>query len=380
MLNRKELTIVHLSEAWDLPNGVVVMVKALARAQVAAGHRVTILVPSWRRRVPEQFDGVWVYFVPGIPLPGGTGYMLSLPWLSKTAQGVLDEADIVHTHHPFLLGLWASRSRKPVICTAHTNYTSYLHYAGIVGTLLRWQMVRYIGWFLNRCTAVVAPAPLAGVRLQVQYGVRRKPCVIWNGIDTARFEAGNGKDWCSELGVTSEMPVFIYVGRLAPEKRVDWVIRAIGLASPARLLVVGTGPQELYLKRLAKECNAEFRIHFLGALSHDELPNVLAAARCFISASESEVCPLTALEAQAAGLPVLVVDAPGASEVVRDKFTGKITPNKLDAFMQGAASLTLSMLEGPAFDRWYRKYAQRQARGFDLAMMAKDYLGLYASL
>lgn len=377
MLKNKKLNIVHITEAWDIPNGVVVMASSLARAQAAAGHQVRIIAPTpfWRPCVPERHGEVWVYFVPALPLPGGTGYMIPLPWVSGAVNRICKEADILHTHHPSILGVWALGFRKPVIFTAHTNYVSYLHYAGIAGTLLKWQMVRHIGRFGNRCTSVVAPAPLQGERLKTEYGVRQSPMVIWNGIDPSRFSQGDGSLWRSRLQLTYDMPVFVYVGRLSKEKRVDMLIQAIAIHPTAHLVLVGAGQQQLFLRRMAKEHeNTGSRIHFVGAVPNEQLVDLYSMADCFVSASDSEICPLTPIEAQMAGCPALVMDAPGSSEVVEHGVSGWVVENTFTALSKGIREVAAHVEQADGALRHVRAKARQYAlQHFSVAVMAERY-------
>lgn len=376
ILKNRSLKIVFVTEAyWGVLNGVVMMVMLLAAELVARGHHVTIVTSSWNQRKPTVVDGVNVYTVRGLPI-GATGYSMAFPWLSKAAIRIMSEADIIHTHHPFLLGRWAQQFGKPVFFTSHTNYVAYLHYVPLLGPSLQTWLESYLVAFCNLCVAVIAPAQAASDRL-VQYGVVRTPTVIPNGIDTKMFQGGNRALWRSKLKLSVDEKLLIYVGRLAKEKRVEMCIRASCHQSQLpHLLIVGTGPSDQDLRQLVKNLDAESRIHFLGQLDHAELPDLYAAADAFITASDSEVHPLVVIEAQAAGLPAVVVKAPGVSEIVRDHWTGLVTENTQDGFEMGIKEL----LDHPRLLKQYGLAARQYAKKFSVSSSVDALEKLYYSV
>ncbi|MBW1602194.1 glycosyltransferase [Streptomyces sp. JJ66] len=150
--------------------------------------------------------------------------------------------------------------------------------------------------------------------------------LIPNGIEPARFrfQAGVRRQTRARLGLPRDAFVVGGVGRLAPGKRFDVLVRAVAALPHARLLLVGDGPQRLPLRRLAARLGAADRVLLTGERGgavadadsgEPELPALLAAMDAFVSPSREEAFGLAALEALAAGLPVRHVTCPALDEL-----------------------------------------------------------------
>jgi glycosyltransferase involved in cell wall biosynthesis len=126
------------------------------------------------------------------------------------------------------------------------------------------------------------------------------------------------------------------VGRLDGWKRPDLPLRALAHAPAARLVVVGRGPEEERLKRLARELDVEDRVRWIPQASEEELLDLYAGARLVVVAPQSEDLGYVPLEAFLSGKPVLTtVDAGGPLEFVTDGETGFVVPPRPEAL--GAA-------------------------------------------
>ena len=121
-----------------------------------------------------------------------------------------------------------------------------------------------------------------------------------------------------------EPPRIVMVARMAPPKRHDRVLEALGELSdlPWTLELIGDGPQELELRAQVKRLNLESRVEFMGA--RDDVPTRLAGASVFVLASDHEGFPLSILEAMRAGLPVVADDVGGVAEAVEEGRTGRV--------------------------------------------------------
>lgn len=142
-----------------------------------------------------------------------------------------------------------------------------------------------------------------------------------NAVDAALFASRlHERDAIrAELGVDG--CCFLYVGRLAPEKGVDVLIRALE-GVDAELVVIGTGPEEQRLRALAPEGT-----RFFGHLDRDDLPAWYAAADALVLPSLSEPWGMTLNEGAAARLPLVATDAAGAArELVKDGVNGFVVP------------------------------------------------------
>ncbi|WP_051551257.1 glycosyltransferase family 4 protein [Nocardioides sp. URHA0020] len=139
--------------------------------------------------------------------------------------------------------------------------------------------------------------------------------VVPNGVAAAHHEAPR---------VATGDPVAIWVGVLAPVKRVDLLLDAVAAAPGLRLLVAGDGPLRDEVGRRAAEPDLAGRVELAGWV--DDPSGLLARADVYVLTSDAENCPLSLLEAMAAGLPVVATTVGGVPEVVRDGVDGLLCP------------------------------------------------------
>ncbi len=130
--------------------------------------------------------------------------------------------------------------------------------------------------------------------------------------------------------------VSIYVGRLSPEKNLSLLIRAFyGVAMTydhVRLLVVGDGPERENLEAQVKHMNIGNKVFFTGMVEYKDIPAYLATTDIFVTPSSAETFGLSTVEAMAAGLPTLGIDAPGTGDIIEDGITGLIVADDLAVF------------------------------------------------
>ena len=266
---------------------------------------------------------------PGLPLLD-TGYYISLRY-GKQARRLLNTMDVVHVHHPFLSGSLALRYCRPrgipIIFTNHTRYDLYAqaYLPNVPDVVGETALQAYLPPFCRACDFIIAPS--AGMRdVLVRFGVDQSIEVVPNGVELQRFRDSIQPIERSALGFAEGQVVLAYVGRLGPEKNLDFLLRAfagtIQAYDHARLLLIGDGPERDNLQDRVKLMGLEGQVHFAGMLPYDQIPGYLAMADAFVTASVTEVHPLSVIEAMAAGLPVLGICSPGVSDTVEDGETG----------------------------------------------------------
>jgi 1,2-diacylglycerol 3-alpha-glucosyltransferase len=300
-----------------------------------AGHEVFIFTfgdldyPDDEERVVRS---------PGLPLTD-TGYYLSFRY-SRRAKSLLQTMDLVHVHHPFLSGRLALNYcrplRIPIVFTNHTRYDLYAQaYLPLLPEELSDTFLQsYMPAFCQAVDLVISPsAGMAGVLKKL--GVDIPIEIIPNGVDLKRFQA-ECETCRPDFGFKEDDILFIYSGRLGPEKSLDFLIRAFaGTAEAiqnAHLLIIGGGPEEEALKQQAAQTDAASRIHFTGMLPYEELPRYLSMGDIYVTASVTEVHPLSVVEAMAAGLPVLGIRSVGVGDTVEDGVTGFLSSQDQAAF------------------------------------------------
>jgi len=174
-------------------------------------------------------------------------------------------------------------------------------------------------WYARAASLMIVPSEHVG-RLARSWGVL--PKVIHNAIDRDLFRR--------ERQLDSEHPTLITVARLAPVKGVDVVIRAFGdlrITHPmAKLIIVGEGPARAELEQVCCELHLAEVVQFTGALLIERIADLLSTAHVFALGSRTEGMPHAALEAMAAGTPVVATHVGGTPEVVADGVNGLLVP------------------------------------------------------
>lgn len=146
--------------------------------------------------------------------------------------------------------------------------------------------------------------------------------VHYTGIDRSRFKPGDRAALKAELGVDG--PLFVSAGALIPRKRHELAIAAMADLPDATLMIAGAGPEEAAYQALADRLGVTERVHLLGSVPHDELPRLLSAADISILVSRSEGLANAWVEALACGTPLVISEAGGARELLRDQVAGRI--------------------------------------------------------
>jgi glycosyltransferase involved in cell wall biosynthesis len=310
--------------------GVARSVEWFSDALRQLGHHVLVVAPSF----PEAgLDEENVIRLPAIQHFNGSDFSVRLP-IPGLLGGVLDafHPDLVHAHHPFLLGDTALRvaalRNLPVIFTHHTMYEQYTHYVPGDSPVMQRFAIRLATEFANLCDHVVAPSQSIA-RLLRERGVTSDMTAIPTGIDTRQFARGDGELARHKYGVPAGTYVVGHVGRLAPEKNLVFLARAVcgflATRPDARFLLVGEGPSLDEIRQIAARKQVAGQLCYRdGALKGQELIDAYHAMDVFAFASHSETQGLVLAEAMASGVPVVAVDAPGAREVVRDGLNGRL--------------------------------------------------------
>lgn len=148
--------------------------------------------------------------------------------------------------------------------------------------------------------------------------------VVPNGVDLTKFQISNSK---SQINSNPQITI-ITTSRLVPKNGIDILIRAVAELKPQipnikyQIQILGSGPEEKKLKRLASELKINDRIEFLGNVNPDEVPKYLSQADIFVRPSRSEGLGSSFLEAMAAGLPIVATKVGGIPEFLKDYETG----------------------------------------------------------
>jgi 1,2-diacylglycerol 3-alpha-glucosyltransferase len=357
-------------------NGAVRMVSLYQKYLASAGHQVLIFTLGEEHEDDEQAG---IVRSPGLRL-GDYGYYVSIGY-SRRAQALLAQMDIVHSHHLFMSVEMAHRyARCPIVYTNHTRYDLYTGaYTPLPQPAADAIMRQLWPEFTDLADTVIAPSE--GVRqLMLEFGVRSPTVVIENGIELAPFLRPNRPHHRAELGVSDEARLLIYVGRLSSEKNLLVLMQQLAIAreivADLHLVLMGKGSQEEELRRSAHQLGLEENVHFIGVVPYEDVGNWLVTADAFVTASTSEVHPLTVIEAMAAGLPIIGVASPGIADSVESDFTGYI----VQTAEGGLAAAMVALATDPVRAREMGQAARRASKRFDIHRTVDLTLGLYDEL
>lgn len=347
------------------------------------GHEVFIVAPSQEGKAEDEEH---VIRVPALKKFYKTDFSINLP-----VPGLLPKImrtfspDIVHSHHPFFMGDFALRlSRQyhlPLIFTYHIMVEKYVHYLPIHNEGAKRFVIEIAAGYANLADRVIVPGP--GVReILLRRGVTSPVDVIPTGVDLKHFSGGNGADFRARNRIPPDAFVIGHVGRLAPEKNLDFLtgclVEFLKEEPRAHVLMVGQGPSQRMIRAAFERSGLEARLHLTGFLYKEDLADAYCAMDGFAFASLSETQGVVLLEAMAAGVPVVTVDAPGTREVVKDRLNGRMieSPDQREfidalAWMLGCPPEELRAL---------KRQAKETAGNYSISSCARQMLAVYEDL
>jgi len=365
-----------------LVGGLEKSVSSFAKEYREAGHRVIIVAPEF----PDMKVEEDVIRIPAFQHYNGSDFSVQLP-----IQGTLTKAlgdfipHIVHSQHPFLIGdtalRIASKYNVPLVFTHHSLYEENVHYMpGNIEALKRF-MIELSTGYANLADHVFAPSESVMLMLK-ERGVTTAIDVVPTGIYTEQFARGAGKSFRKKLNIPADVFVVGHVGRLAPEKNLEFVTHAVAQflkkEPKAHFLIGGTGPSEESIKEIMSQEGLTDRLHLAGILKGKDLVNAYHAMDIFVFASQSETQGLVITEAMAAGIPVVAVDAPGVREVVNDSVNGRLLINEsIEDFVAGLVWLKKQPV---GRIKKIKKACKETAQNFTMKDCAQRALDIYVSL
>lgn len=321
-------------------------------------------IVSWGLPLTQTYYWGWRYNTPAVKL--------------------LQTMDVVHIHHPFLSGRLALRYCKPhgipLVFTNHTRYDLYMHYylPWLPESLGQLFLHRYMPRYCRLMDQVIAPSASVEKVLR-KWGVDRPIEVIPNGVAVQRFHGGKAASLRARFGLAVENLVFIFVGRLSGEKNLQFLLHSFTpLArahANARLVLVGDGSERGLLQRRAASAGISAQVIFTGKVDYQDLPEHLRMGDVFVTASVTEVHPLTVIEAMAAGLPVVGIRSPGMVDTVVDGVTGLLSEDNPEAF-----TACLEQMLNPSMRGAMAKEAAARAQAYALENTAGKILRLYQKM
>ncbi|MFC6786017.1 glycosyltransferase [Halobaculum halobium] len=330
-------------------NGVTYTLESWREEWRTRGGRMDVVFPDAPGHDPTDGE----YTTRSVGFPFYDGFRMGLPGVPDAVR----DADVVHAHTPFALGLsgWylARRTDAPLVASYHTPTAEYADYlaAGPAAAAVEGAARRYERRYMNAADAVVVPSEPAGAHLR-NIGVRSRVEVVPNGVDIAFFARPDDAalaDFRAEYDLPDpdDGPVVGYTGRHGFEKELAEIPPAVAAAdAEATLVFGGDGPARDAVRDACDDAGVDAR--FLGFLPREDLPALYASLDAFLFPSPVETQGLVALEANACGTPVVGVNAGALADTVVDGETGYHYPRGDAAAFADAIDRTLGEREALA--------------------------------
>jgi glycosyltransferase involved in cell wall biosynthesis len=328
---QKTLKILFVSANYTpYSGGVVSSIKALETALLKEGHQVHIISYQFLKKHTD--DATRVTRVRSLIRFLYRGNHMVIPYREQeTIEQTIHtfQPDIIHVHHPFLLGNSAARIAKktgiPLIFTHHTLYHEYTHYIPLISFFLSRYTRSIVARFCNRCTAIIAPS--TAVQNLLTEDKVGSPIVILPSPIKKEFETEQ-----PQIKLDCATPVrLLYVGRLVPEKNIPALFELVRLLGDrAMLTVVGYGSMREKLERMARQ---EFQLsaeHCIFAGKAETVQAVIAQykhADIVLFPSKTDTQGLVIAEAFSQSRPVVALDGPGQRDAIVQGKNGFLCAN-----------------------------------------------------
>ena len=340
--SRPSLRVAVVTETWPPEvNGVAVTLAKLVQGLGHRNHDVQLIRP----RQPKFDTGIKdsnleEVLMRGMPIPSYPELKLGLPSKKTLVKTwTLRRPDVVHIATEGPLGWSALQAAKvlklPVTSDFRTNFQSYSKHYGI--GWLRKPIVAYLRKFHNATACTMVPTKELKKTLSENGFLNLK--VVSRGVDTSLFNMSKrDPDLRKTWGATDQSQVMISVGRMAPEKNLEQVLKTFEalklLGTDLKLVMVGDGP-------LREQFQLKYpEIIFPGMLVQSELAKYYASADLFVFPSQTETFGNVTLEALASGIPVPAFDCAAARDWVQTGVNGWLVPeNDPDGFARKAVEI-----------------------------------------
>ena len=370
-------------------NGVSTSVLMLKQGLEKLGNQVFVVTvnnDSFSYKEEEN-----VLRIPGVPI-GIFDYRLTSLYPLK-AKKIIKEwnLDVIHTHTEFGIGSFARLISKqyniPLVHTYHTMYEEYVHYItrGYFDGASK-KLVEYLTLFLCDKTIdeLIVPTQKTYDLFKEKYRVKRDVHIIPTGIDVTRFYKENVSrkevlELKNDLGISRSNFVILYVGRVAKEKSIDFLINnlkyIVKKIPRAMIVIVGDGPDMKELMELTDKNKLNKNVIFVGKVPWEEVPKYYQMADVFVTSSTTETQGLTVIEAMAASKPVVAVKDESFELVITDKQDGLFFTNETEY-----RELIYKLYKEDKYRQNIAKQARISANNYSAEVYARRVLEVYKSV
>ena len=363
-------------------NGVSTSIETFRRNLHLLGHTVHLIAPDYGTPAADE-AGILRVPARAVPLDP-EDRLMRYGWVMQQLERLRGEHyDLIHVQTPFVahyLGVKLSHLLDiPCIETYHTFFEEYLyHYIPFLPkSFTRWLAKRFSRHQGNSLDGMVIPSrPMQ--RVLQAYGIETTMEVIATGIEPASFVPGDRVAFREKYGIGQERPMLLFVGRVAHEKNIDFLIKVVnqvrGQVADVLFVIAGEGPARAHLEQEVKRLALDQHVRFIGYLDrHTELNNCYRAADIFIFSSRTETQGLVLLEAMAQGVPLVSTAELGTRDVLQDGAGVWIAQEELSDFSSNVVKMLGHAQARSELGELGRAYANE----WSAAKQAKKMLAFY---
>ena len=380
----KPLRVLMVSDVYfPRINGVSTSIETFRHALTQQNIEVGLVVP----RYGDEKEAEGVIRVAGRPVLGDPeDRLMRYSALRNAVMQAAPDYDVIHIQTPFAAhyaALAAARQcNKPVVASYHTFFEEYLHHyiPFVPVSWLRGIARRFSRGQCNALNAVVVPST-AMQSVLMDYGVSTEMHILPTGLSKNVFEPGDRQRFRSHYQIGEDTPVALFVGRVAHEKNIDFLLEALVEARRSQpnliLLITGEGPALAHVRRRTSRLGLNDAVKFLGYLDRrTELRDAYAAADAFVFASRTETQGLVLLEAMAQGCPVVGLSLMGTADILGPQRGCRIAPDNPAGF----ARELVALLNNPTLRQQLAQEARAYAHEWSDEALAERLATLYRSL
>ena len=359
-------------------SGVVATELGLALASL--GHQVHFISYAIPHRLNKFFENVFFHEVELSTYPLFEHSLYDLALTSKMLEVIdFEELDLMHVHYAIPHAVSAYLARQ-VLRRSNKNlkFITTLHGADITLVGLEPSFMPLVKFSIEESDGVTTVSRFLKEKTLTNYNIEKDIEVIYNFIDIEKFKPEQSDMFRKHIAPNGEK-ILVHTSNFRIVKRVTDTIRVLEKVKkevPAKLVLVGDGPDRSECERLARELDIHKDVVFLG--KQDGLTEILNAADIFLMPSQSESFGLSALEAMACGVPVVSSSVGGLPELNIHNETGYIAEiGDIDRMAKYAVELLTNEKRYKSFSKNSR---ERAVNNFDKNLIVPKYVDYYEKI
>lgn len=360
--------------------GSGVVATELGKELASQGHQIHFISYALPHRLAHFVENIYFHEVEISSYPLFEHQLYGLSLSSKMLEVIeYENLDLIHVHYAiphatsaYLAKQMLKRQQKDI------KIITTLHGTDITLVGLEPSFLPLVKLSIEESDGVTTVSRFLKEKTITNYHINKEIEVITNFVDTEKFQPVCHEEFKKRIAPNNEK-ILVHVSNFRTVKRVPDTIRILEHVKkeiPAKLILVGDGPDRSECERLARELQLEKDVIFLG--KQDGLSEILSASDIFLMPSQSESFGLSALEAMACGLPVVSSSVGGLPELILHNEVGFIAEfGDVDRM----AKYTIELLQNEKkYNSFSQKSRERAVKLFDKNLIVPQYLAYYEKI